>query len=338
MPEQVCLYLSQAAEALDFLNTRQHRIEGKKVGIQHCDIKPSNMLLFGDTVKLADFGLMSLTTAKIQAHRRGGTVDYMAPEQFQGRISDWTDQYSLAVTYIFLRSGQMPFADTPRKIEPTYDRPEPDLSMLPAGERPILARALNRLPHERFRSCGDLMRTDRTEFVIPLPTSPARAEVPVIAHPWHDVPLPENMAAWFPVYIEIPIGSKVKYELDKPSGLLRVDRVLYSAVHYPANYGFVPRTYCGDGDPLDVLVLGQQEVVPAVLVRARAVGVMGMRDDKGQDDKIIAVHIDDPEYAGFQSIEQLPPHRMREIQRFFLDYKTLEHKEVVMESIQGPAE
>src|SRR5262249_22545642 len=96
VPEQACLYLSQAAEALDYLNARVHRIEGKKVGIQHCDIKPSNMLLFGDTVKLADFGLMSLTTAKIQSHRRGGTVDYMAPEQFQGRISDWTDQFALA--------------------------------------------------------------------------------------------------------------------------------------------------------------------------------------------------------------------------------------------------
>jgi inorganic pyrophosphatase len=160
----------------------------------------------------------------------------------------------------------------------------------------------------------------------------------VIAHPWHDVPLPDDLASWFPVFIEIPLGSKVKYELDKPSGLLRVDRVLYSAVHYPANYGFVPRTYCPDGDPLDVLVLGQQEVVPAALMRARAVGVMGMRDDKGQDDKIIAIHIDDPEYAGFRSIEQLPPHRMKEIQRFFLDYKTLENKQVVMDLIQGPAE
>lgn len=158
VPEQVCLYLSQAAEALDFLNTRQHRIEGKKVGIQHCDIKPSNMLLFGDTVKLADFGLMSLTTARIQSHRRGGTVDYMAPEQFQGRISDWTDQYSLAITYIFLRSGQLPFADTPRKIDSSYERPDPDLSMLPAHERPIMARALSRVPHERYRSCADMMR------------------------------------------------------------------------------------------------------------------------------------------------------------------------------------
>jgi inorganic pyrophosphatase len=146
-------------------------------------------------------------------------------------------------------------------------------------------------------------------------------------HPWHDVPLPADPSAWFPVYIEIPKGSKVKYELDKETGLLRVDRVLYSAVHYPANYGFVPRTYCDDGDPLDVLVLGQEGVVPQVLLRARAIGVMPMRDDKGQDDKLIAVHQDDPEYRSYRTIEELAPHRLRELHRFFLDYKALEGKE-----------
>src|SRR5438094_1441461 len=114
-------------------------------------------------------------------------------------------------------------------------------------------------------------------------------------HPWHDVPLQAEGVGSVHVVVEIPKGSKVKYELDKATGLLRVDRVLYSAVHYPANYGFVPRTYCGDGDPLDVLVLGQEDVVPGVLMRARAIGVMRMHDDMGQDDKIIAVHLDDPE-------------------------------------------
>jgi inorganic pyrophosphatase len=158
------------------------------------------------------------------------------------------------------------------------------------------------------------------------------------AHPWHDVPLPDDPTDWFPVFIEIPKGSKVKYELDKATGLLRVDRVLYSAVHYPANYGFVPRTYCDDGDPIDVLVLGQEEVVPAVLLRARAIGAMSMRDDKGQDDKLIAVHIDDPEYQGYRGINELPPHRLRELERFFLDYKALENKEVVVEGFLGPAE
>ena len=157
-----------------------------------------------------------------------------------------------------------------------------------------------------------------------------------MAHPWHDVRLPKDIDAWFPVFIEIPMGSKVKYELDKPTGLLRVDRVLYSAVHYPANYGFVPRTYCDDDDPLDVLVLGQEEVVPGVLLRARVIGVMRMRDEKGQDDKIIAVHVDDPAYDGFQDIAELPPHALRMLQRFFLDYKVLEGKAVVVEKPLGP--
>ena len=149
-------------------------------------------------------------------------------------------------------------------------------------------------------------------------------------HPWHDIPLPENPAEWFPVFIEIPKGSNVKYELDKATGLLKVSRVLYSAVYYPANYGFVPRTYCPDEDPLDVLVLSQEAVVPGVLLRARAIGVMHMRDEKGQDDKIIAVCVDDPAYAGYRDIPELPPHRLRELQRFFLDYKVLEGEEVAV--------
>jgi inorganic pyrophosphatase len=158
------------------------------------------------------------------------------------------------------------------------------------------------------------------------------------AHPWHDIPLPDDLEEWFPAYIEIPKGSRVKYELDKPTGLLKVSRVLYSAVFYPANYGFVPRTYCDDGDPLDVLVLGQEEVAPGVLLRARPIGVMRMRDDKGQDDKIIAVHVDDPEYENLRDIAELQPHRLRELQRFFLDYKVLEGEEVVVEAPLGHAE
>lgn len=154
-------------------------------------------------------------------------------------------------------------------------------------------------------------------------------------HPWHDIPLPDNPAEWFPAYIEIPKGSSVKYELDKATGLLMVSRVLASAVYYPANYGFVPRTWCDDGDPLDVLVLGQEAVVPQALVRARAIGVMRMRDEKGQDDKIIAVHVDDPEYRNFQDIGNLPVHRMRQLQRFFLDYKVLENEEVVVDAPLG---
>jgi inorganic pyrophosphatase len=157
----------------------------------------------------------------------------------------------------------------------------------------------------------------------------------MIAHPWHDIPLPDDVDDWFPVFIEIPKGSTVKYELDKPTGLLKVSRVLYSAVHYPANYGFIPRTYCGDEDPLDVLVLCQEAVAPAVLLRARAIGVMNMRDEKGQDDKIIAVHVDDPAYSEYRDISGLPQHMLRELQRFFLDYKVLEGEEVIVEALQG---
>src|SRR5437588_9022819 len=158
-------------------------------------------------------------------------------------------------------------------------------------------------------------------------------------HPWHDYPIDEaSVAQWFPAIVEVPMGSKNKYELDKVSGLLRLDRVLYSSVFYPANYGFVPRTYCDDGDPLDVLVLGQEEVAPQVLLRARAIGVMPMRDEKGQDDKIIAVHVDDPEYDTFRDIADLSEHRLRELERFFLDYKVLEGEEVIVEAPLGASE
>jgi inorganic pyrophosphatase len=157
-------------------------------------------------------------------------------------------------------------------------------------------------------------------------------------HPWHDVPLPDDCNEWFPVFVEVPMGSNVKYELEKATGLLIVSRVLYSAVYYPANYGFVPRTWCADGDPLDVLVLGQEPVVPQALLRARAIGVMPMRDEKGQDDKLIAVHIDDAEYRGYSDIADLPPHRMLQLQRFFLDYKVLEGTKVVLEKPLGRVE
>lgn len=149
--------------------------------------------------------------------------------------------------------------------------------------------------------------------------------------------LGDDVARDFRCVIEISKGSKVKYELDKATGLLWLDRVLHSAVHYPANYGFLPRTYCGDGDPLDVLVLGQEPVVPLCVLRARAIGVLTMSDDKGVDDKIIAVHADDPEYAHYRDVVELPPHRLREMQRFFLDYKILENKAVDVEQFRGPA-
>lgn len=157
-----------------------------------------------------------------------------------------------------------------------------------------------------------------------------------MVHPWHDLPNPmADIATGFNVVIEIPKGSRVKYELDKPSGMLRVDRVLYSAVHYPANYGFLPRTYCGDHDPLDVLVLGNEPVHPLSIMRARAIGVMHMEDQGEEDDKIIAVHLHDPAFEEYQDLDELPAHTMREIQRFFGDYKTLEEKEVRIDHMEG---
>jgi inorganic pyrophosphatase len=157
-------------------------------------------------------------------------------------------------------------------------------------------------------------------------------------HPWHDIPLPPDPAVWFPVFIEIPKGAKVKYALDRTTGLLWVNRVLYSAMFYPANYGCVPRTWCPDGDPIDVLVLGQEPVAPGVLLRARAIGAMRMVEEKGQDDKLIAVHIDDPEYTHYQDIADLPAHRVQALHRFFLDYKALEGKEVAVDAPLGVAE
>ena len=157
-----------------------------------------------------------------------------------------------------------------------------------------------------------------------------------MSHPWHDVPRGKEAPDAFNAIIEISSGGKVKYELDKETGLMRVDRVLHSSVIYPANYGFIPQSYGDDEDPLDVLVLGQEPVEPMAILRARPIGLMNMVD-AGQDDaKIICVHMDDPAINSYWHIKDLPKHQLRELQRFFQDYKKLENREVRVEDFFGP--
>lgn len=155
-----------------------------------------------------------------------------------------------------------------------------------------------------------------------------------MAHAWHDVTPGEGLPGTFTAVIEIPMGSSVKYELDKKTGLLRMDRILYSAVYYPANYGFIPQTLAEDDDPLDVLVLCQEAMAPLTMVTARAIGLMTMLDSGTNDHKILAVAVDDPEMCGFQEAEDLPSHRLAMLRRFFQDYKVLEGKSVEVERFQ----
>jgi inorganic pyrophosphatase len=157
-----------------------------------------------------------------------------------------------------------------------------------------------------------------------------------VIHPWHDLKPGDGVPEEFWAVIEIPLGSNVKYELDKPSGLIKVDRVLYSAVYYPANYGFIPRTLAEDGDPLDVLVLCREPAVPLAIMQARAVGLMTMTDAGVLDHKIVAVAMGDPEFNSYKEASEIPAHYRLMLRRFFQDYKQLEHKAVEVEEI-GPA-
>lgn len=154
-------------------------------------------------------------------------------------------------------------------------------------------------------------------------------------NPWHAVNIGADSPEIVTAIIEIPKGSKTKYELDKESGYLRLDRVMYSSVHYPYNYGFIPQTYCDDHDPLDILVLTQVNVMPMCLMRAKVIGVMRMIDGGEADDKIIAVSPDDMSVSHIENIEELPAHALRELKAFFEDYKKLENKEVEVEKFQN---
>ena len=155
---------------------------------------------------------------------------------------------------------------------------------------------------------------------------------------WHDI-APEMISPTdFSAVIEIPDGSNCKYELDKQTGLLRLDRVLYTSTHYPANYGFIPRTYADDGDPLDVLVLCSESIHPMTLVQVYPIGVMRMIDNDALDDKIIAVPFSDPSYNQYRSIDELPAHIFDEIMHFFSVYKQLENKQTAVKELFDRAE
>ena len=150
---------------------------------------------------------------------------------------------------------------------------------------------------------------------------------------WHDISAERITAKKFEAFIEIPCGCKAKYELDKETGLLRLDRVLYTSTVYPANYGFIPRTYADDGDPLDVLVLCGEPIYPATLVTCYPIGVIKMMDGGELDEKIIAIPCQDPSYNGYYDIQELPKHTFEEMMHFFEVYKSLEHKHTTVKEI-----
>jgi len=156
VPEHACLLFCEAADALDYLNARNHWINGRCVAIQHCDVKPANLLLINDSIRLADFGLATLMATELETRQRAGTLDYAAPEMFQGHVSNHSDQYALAVSYCLIRGGRLPFPDSPHSFDARYVRPRPDLSMLTLAERTLIVRALDPVPQNRWPNCKSL--------------------------------------------------------------------------------------------------------------------------------------------------------------------------------------
>jgi inorganic pyrophosphatase len=155
---------------------------------------------------------------------------------------------------------------------------------------------------------------------------------------WHSIDSSRITPERFTAVIEIPKGGKNKYELDKDTGMLRLDRVLYTSTHYPANYGFIPKTYADDNDPLDVLVLCQEEILPLTLVDCYPIGIIKMLDDDKVDEKIIAIPFGDPSMTDYKDIKDLPKHTYDEISHFFEVYKNLEMKHTAIKEVLGREE
>ncbi len=156
-----------------------------------------------------------------------------------------------------------------------------------------------------------------------------------VLHPWHGASYGEKAPEQVNAMIEISQGSRTKYEIDKATGLLKLDRVIYSSFHYPVNYGFIPQTLGHDNDPLDILVLCSQSIQPLCLVHATVIGNMQMIDSGEKDDKIIAVATKDPSVNHISSIEEMPPHFINELRNYFEQYKVLENKQVQIEEFQS---